>query len=127
MTRPLPDAIATLLDAYPEPVRGLTLRLRDLVLEVMPEAIETTSGHKTLNYSTAAGVMKGGMAYIAPLKDSVNLGFQDGVDLPDPDGLLAGTGKRLRHVKFTEAAQIEARSAALRALLVAARDMKVDG
>jgi hypothetical protein len=29
----------------------------------------------------------------------VNLQLADGVDLPDPKGLIEGTGKRIRHVK----------------------------
>jgi hypothetical protein len=34
-----------------------------------------------------------------PHKNWVNLGFYKGADLPDPSGLLEGTGKKLRHVK----------------------------
>ncbi len=48
----------------------------------------------------------------------MNLGFYHGVDLADPDELLEGTGKRLRHVKLKSSA--EAGSAAVKALLVAA-------
>jgi hypothetical protein len=29
----------------------------------------------------------------------VNLQLPDGADLPDPDGRIEGTGKRIRHVK----------------------------
>lgn len=44
--------------------------------------------------------MKGEVCYIKPLKDSVNLGFFHGVKLKDPQKLLQGTGKSLRHVKL---------------------------
>ena len=38
---------------------------------------------------------------IRPAKDYVALRFyQSGVDLDDPDGLLEGTGKKMRHVKI---------------------------
>lgn len=37
---------------------------------------------------------------IAPFKDHVNLMFSKGVDLPDPAGLLEGTGKHARHIRF---------------------------
>jgi len=50
--------------------------------------------------------------------DDVNLGFYYGADLPDPEGLLQGTGKLLRHVKIREPKAI--RSRALRRLLEAA-------
>jgi hypothetical protein len=33
-------------------------------------------------------------------RDWVNLQLADGAVLPDPDGLVEGTGKRIRHVKI---------------------------
>jgi len=40
------------------------------------------------------------ICYVSPQKKGyVNFGFFFGVDLDDPKGLLAGEGKRLRHVK----------------------------
>jgi hypothetical protein len=44
--------------------------------------------------------MKGEICYIKPLKDSVNLGFFHGAKISDPNNLLIGTGKSLRHIKF---------------------------
>ena len=41
-----------------------------------------------------------GYAYILPYKRWVNLGFYQGVDLADPEGLLEGTGAKMRHVKI---------------------------
>ena len=37
----------------------------------------------------------------------VSLFFTDGADLPDPDHLLRGNGKRIRHVVLTDAATLE--------------------
>ena len=39
-------------------------------------------------------------AYINVFIKHVNVGFFYGVDLPDPAGLLEGTGKRMRHIKL---------------------------
>lgn len=39
------------------------------------------------------------ICYIAPQKNYVNLGFFFGSLLPDPQHLLVGEGKRMRHVK----------------------------
>jgi hypothetical protein len=39
--------------------------------------------------------------YIAFHKDHVNLGFNQGAELPDPAALLEGPGKTLRHTKIT--------------------------
>ena len=38
--------------------------------------------------------------YIAPQSKHINLGFMYGAELDDPDGLLEGTGKLLRHIKI---------------------------
>ncbi len=39
-------------------------------------------------------------AYVNVFKHHVNLGFFQGADLPDEQGLLEGTGKRMRHIKL---------------------------
>jgi len=39
-------------------------------------------------------------AYVDAFKAHVNVGFFRGARLPDPDGLLEGTGKSMRHVKL---------------------------
>jgi hypothetical protein len=45
----------------------------------------------------------------------VNLQLADGVDLPDPEGMMEGTGKRVRHVKVRSVEA--AASPALRAIV----------
>lgn len=40
---------------------------------------------------------------IIPHRAHVNLQLADGVDLPNPEGLIEGTGKRIRHVKVRSA------------------------
>ena len=57
-------------------------------------------------------------AYIAVQASHVNLGFYHGASLPDPDGLLEGTGKRLRHIKICNLSS--AKSASVAKLLRAA-------
>lgn len=59
---------------------------------------------------------------MAAFTDHVNVGFFHGAALPDPAGLLEGTGKRMRHVKVRWGREIDA--AALAGLIAAAyRDM----
>jgi hypothetical protein len=55
---------------------------------------------------------------LMPTKASVNFGFYRATELPDPDGILQGTGKLHRHVKLTVPDDVEASS--LRAMLKAA-------
>jgi len=56
--------------------------------------------------------------YVNAFKAHVNVGFFYGAELPDPAGLLEGTGKRMRHVKLRPEAAIN--STALSGLIDAA-------
>lgn len=74
-------------------------------------------GHPTACVADAA------FAYVNAFKAHVNVGFFRGADLPDPAGLLEGTGKFMRHVKLRPDVDID--SAALRRLIETAyADMK---
>ncbi len=57
-------------------------------------------------------------AYVDAFKAHVNVGFFHGSALADPAGLLAGAGKRMRHVKLRWGAPVD--EAALSALIDAA-------
>lgn len=69
-------------------------------------------GYPTLCLGGAA------FAYVGAFKAHANVGFFHGVDLPDPEGLLQGAGKRMRHVKLTFGRAVN--DAALEALIAAA-------
>lgn len=45
--------------------------------------------------------------YVNVFTSHVNLGFFQGTELPDPNGLLEGTGKFMRHVKVRLGAPID--------------------
>ena len=57
-------------------------------------------GDRAATYGVGPRKMLDGYAYILPHKRWVNLGFYQGVDLADPEGLLEGTGAKMRHVKI---------------------------
>jgi hypothetical protein len=57
-------------------------------------------------------------AYVNSFKSHVNVGFFYGAVLPDPAGLLQGSGKRMRHVKLHPGRELNA--AALNHLIDAA-------
>jgi hypothetical protein len=84
-------------------------RMRALMATVDDQSTETASfKEKALYYTLGRGKMTDGYAYIMGHGDYVNLGFFHGVDLPDPDGLLEGTGKKLRHIKIRTLADTDA-------------------
>jgi hypothetical protein len=51
-------------------------------------------GHPTACVGDAA------FGYVNVFRSHVNVGFFRGAELPDPDGLLEGTGRFMRHVKL---------------------------
>jgi hypothetical protein len=62
-------------------------------------------------------------AYVSAHRGHINVGFYQGADLPDPAGLLQGSGKRMRHVKARWGEPVDAE--ALGGLIEAAcRDMR---
>ena len=74
-------------------------------------------GHPTACVADAA------FGYVSAFKAHVNVGFFRGAELADPEGLLEGTGKFMRHVKLRPGSKVSA--AALRKLIdTAYADMK---
>ncbi len=108
-----------LLAQAPPERRPVALRLREIVLEVDPEAAEVVRlGWNSAAYAIGPKDMNEVYAYIMPRKGWINLGFYRGAHLPDPAGLLEGTGKNLRHIKIRSIEDTE--RPGVRALLAAA-------
>ena len=87
----------------------LTLAARRLVLEEARGAVELiydAYSAVSAGYSFA-GRPSDCCLYVAAYPNGVNIGFWDGVSLPDPEGLLEGTGKRARHVKIRSLSDLE--------------------
>lgn len=94
-------------------VRELAYRLQAHILKLPPNAVQ---GGDARNYSLGLSAKMADTVFVlAPQRDRVNLGFYNGVALPDPTRLLTGTGKRHRHVPVRSMA--EADSPALAALM----------
>lgn len=102
-------------------VRNLALALRDLVFEIEPEAIEQIDVPAHLLAYGYAKTYTHLVCVIILYDEYVNLGFPRGVDLPDSEGLLLGTGKRARHLRVSELAQVD--SPEIAALLQASVDI----
>jgi hypothetical protein len=117
-------AVDTFLKGYPPPVREIAVKAREVIFSVMPDATEKVyPGWKVIQYGAGAD-MKSVFAVLSPQRERVNLGLANGVDLPDPDGLLEGEGKAIRHVKLTspEAASAPAIRELVRGALQATRN-----
>ena len=74
-------------------------------------------GHPTACVNDAA------FAYVNAFKAHVNVGFFRGAEIADPEGLLEGTGKFMRHVKLKPGNDVDA-SALKRLIDTAYTDMR---
>ena len=87
-------------------VKAITKQLRAVARKNMPNAREAIY-HDAIGYSVNDSPANR-ICYIAPQrKGYVNFGFFFGVGLPDPEKLLIGEGKRLRHVKIWNVKEAE--------------------
>lgn len=87
-----------------------------MALEVYPDAVVSVDGGH-IGFGSTTGY-KGLVFVVAPHSKHVNLGIAGGAGLPDPAGLMEGTGKAHRHVKIRQASDLERPE--LRDLLVTA-------
>jgi hypothetical protein len=88
-------------------IRALAKKTRALVLNIFPDANEKTYfgwGNTWYGRSEKTG---DAIFSISPLNAYVSLFFLRGTELSDPDDLLEGTGKKLRHVNLHDAAGLK--------------------
>jgi hypothetical protein len=91
------------LAPQPPAIRDLATRTCALIREVMPDAVEEVHPGRNNIIFGKSSKMKDWICYVSPFKNHINLGFLKGTELPDPKGLLEGTGMLLRHVKIRSA------------------------
>ena len=98
-----------LLLPYGEAIRRIALAARKLILEEAPEASEFVYEVYTIaDHFTFTERPGDAFVFTTTHANWVNLGFNFGALLPDPDGLLRGEGKWIRHVRIARAADLDA-------------------
>ena len=108
MRRP-PDAeLLGFLQAYDPSIANLALALREIILEEVPDASESIYQVYTVAiWFGFSGKMKDMFCHIATSARHVNLGFPRGATLSDPNRVLEGDGKAMRHIKFATQRDLE--------------------
>lgn len=97
-----------LLDITKEPLQPIVRALREMILQIDPDACEVVRlGDRAATYGVGPKKMIEGYTYILPHTSWVNLGFYRGAILEDPHQLLEGTGKNLRHIKIRSVEEVE--------------------
>ena len=117
-----PETWDEVLERHTPEIQAAAHAMLGLLLEELPDAVvRFDRGNGLLAVGSGSG-MRDLLFALIPHAGWLNLQLADGALLPDPDGLIEGTGKRIRHVKIRSADA--AGSAAVRSVVraeVAAR------
>ena len=89
------------LSGYPAEIRDVAERLRDIVHDAVPEAIERVrTGWRLIGYDIPLGRRTRYFAFVAPEPEHVHLGFEYGIWMADPDDMLRGAHLKLKKVRY---------------------------
>lgn len=89
------------LSGYPTEIQEIADRLRRVVRDAAPTAIERVrTGWRLIGYDLPVGRGTRYFAWVAPEPEHVHLGFQHGVWMADPEQLLRGAHLNLRKVRY---------------------------
>lgn len=113
------------LDFHKQSVAELFKNLRHFVLNLYPDSNELLYHTHVLSavYSLS-DQLKDGFCHIPVYTNHVNLGFNKGALLDDPEGLLHGTGKLIRHIPIRRAEDYDNES--VKSLLRAAVNLAME-
>ena len=98
-----PPELVDALRRFEPDARTILIAARSVVLDVVgpcQELIFPIKKMVSVLYSTTEKRMKDNICLLVMYRTHVNLMFPRGVDLEDPNGLLEGSGKAMRHVKL---------------------------
>lgn len=108
----------------PPGIQELAVACRALIYEVLPETVEVVWPQQGVaGYGTGPKKMSEQFCWISPQARHVVLGFYYGAELPDPEGILEGTGKSMRHARVRRPEDLERPS--LRTLIAIATTHRV--
>lgn len=85
------------LQQYPGPVFSLASQLREVILEKLPDVTEQVDLAAKMVAYVYGPKYTDTICVMIPSKKGLKLGFYKGIELPDPDQLLAGSGKISRY------------------------------
>jgi hypothetical protein len=102
---PRDPAVDELLADHTDAVARTAQRLRTVLLDAQPDLVERARrGWHSVNYTHPAA---GFVCALFPTADRVDLVFEHGVLLPDPDGRLTGTGRQVRVLPVGSEADVD--------------------
>jgi hypothetical protein len=106
------------LSPFTDDIRTLARDLRNMILKLDSDLDEV------IKWNNLIYEKNGLICAIVVHRDYINLEFAHGIELLDPDGMLEGTGKKMRHVKIRNSEEIK--SEKLTNLIQEALDLATD-
>lgn len=102
-----PRELIRFLKRFDPAIRELALDARELVLSVLEPPNESILDVYVLalNYGFSER-MKDQVVYIGVYTKHINLGFHWGARMDDPEGVLKGSGKQMRHIQIKSQADL---------------------
>ena len=98
-------SVAELLNSFSPPIRDIADRLREIILEFAPDVSEKANrGWRSISFRD---LKVGYFCGIFPFEEHVDLIFEFGALLPDPEGILLGDTKQVRYLRFHEPEDIQ--------------------
>ena len=95
------------IETFPKEMQEIARQIRNLIYEVLPEVVEVVwVPQKNTGFGTGIKKKTEHFCWLMPATNHVNLGFNYGAELPDPNNLLEGTGKLFRHIKIKSIEQL---------------------
>ena len=76
-------------------------QLRAILKKAAPGAVES------IKWAQPVYESNGPFAYFKAFKNTINFGFWRGVDLKDPEGVLQGSGEKMRHLKLSRLEDVD--------------------
>ena len=105
---PPPPDLVKFLKPYDRAIQELALKIRSVVLdELAPcyENIYDAYNAVAISYGSSDR-LRDAICHIAVYAKHVNLGFNRGATLDNPEGLLKGKGKAIRHITINSVADL---------------------
>ena len=106
---PLTKELNQFLKPYDRKIVAIAAAARSFLFEEAPAAMELVYdayNAVALGYSFT-GRPSDAFCHIAVYSQWVNLGFNRGAELDDPEGLLVGSGRHIRHLRMQSLSDLE--------------------
>ncbi|KPK80545.1 MAG: hypothetical protein AMS27_16850 [Bacteroides sp. SM23_62_1] len=81
--------------------KEIMLTIRKMIFELVPDVGEA------IKWGTPVYSRIKNICYMAAFKKHVTFAFYNGQMLKDPDGILEGTGKMMKHIKFKKIEDVD--------------------